>query len=460
MTISFGETFNQVRDCFQEQSVIDSLVPKLASVTIIRDVNGRIRLFLEPSETSTIQTSEITNLSTLLSAKLGNYDGNDIWLPAGEKDAYKALIQTIEAERNLADWDDESILPRWYILERHIAKQAWTDNKVGKPPWAEQLVYQKYKPAIISFFSFKGGVGRTSTLVATALTLARNGHRVAIVDLDLEAPGLATIFSPDNSENSGVIDYLLEKKIQGNDWKLRTNLLSISDRALLGDDGESIQLLPAGTIDNNYLEKLARLDFQNLVNSELQSTMVDMLSELESAVRPLDFILMDARAGFHDIGGLAISNLCHAAVIFGTQSRQSWAGLTHVIRHLASPGIDDRLPLILAHSMAPSIGTSGREQELTEFRERAYDVFRENYYSVDEDVPNSNDREESFFPIVIPYQESLRGDIALFSLNSTPEESDRLSGLVQVMTNQPYSELAEKLCGLFGREFKQVNLKP
>jgi len=460
MTISFGETFNKVRECFQEQSVIDLLVPKLASVTIIRDVNGRIRLFLEPSEPSTIQASEITNLATLLSTKLGNYDGHDIWLPAGEKDAYKALIQTIEAERNLAAWDDELILPRWYILERHIAKQAWTDNKVGKPPWAEQLVYRKYKPAIVSFFSFKGGVGRTSTLVATALTLARNGHRVAIVDLDLEAPGLATIFSPDSSENFGVIDYLLEKKIQGNDWKLRTNLLSISDRTLLGDDGESIQLLPAGTIDDNYLEKLARLDFQNLINSELQSTMVDMLSELESAVRPLDFILMDARAGFHDIGGLTIANLCHAAVIFGTQSRQSWAGLTHVIRHLASPGIDDRLPLILAHSMAPSIGISGREQELTEFRERAYDVFRENYYSVDEDVPNSNDREESFFPIVIPYQESLRGDIALFSRNSTPEESDRLSGLVQVMTNQPYSELAEKLCGLFGREFKQVNLKP
>jgi MinD-like ATPase involved in chromosome partitioning or flagellar assembly len=456
MTISFGETFNKVRECFQEQSIIDSLVSKLTSVTIIRDVNGRIRLFLEPSELSTIQPSEITSLATLLSTTLGNYDGHDIWLPAGEKDAYKALIQTIKAERNLAAWDD-GLIPRWYILERHIAKQAWTDNKVGKPPWKEELVHQKRKPAIVSFFSFKGGVGRTSTLVATALTLARNGHRVAIVDLDLEAPGLATIFSPDSSENLGVIDYLLEKKIQGNDWKLRTNLLSISDRTLLGDDGEIIQLLPAGTIDDNYLEKLARLDFQNLVNSELQSTMVDMLSELESAGRPLDFILMDARAGFHDIGGLAIANLCHAAVIFGTQSRQSWAGLTHVIRHLASPGIDDRLPLILAHSMAPSIGVSGREQELTEFRERAYDVFKENYYSEDETVPDSNNREEPFFPVIVPYQESLRGDIALFSRNSTPEESDRLSGLVQTMTNSPYSELAEKLCGLFEREFKKVN---
>lgn len=455
MTISFGETFERVRECFREQSIIDSLVPKLKYVTIIRDIKGKIRLFLEPLENISIAESETTDLNTFLSTKLGRYYGNDIWLPV-EKDGYKALIDTIKAERVVASWDDESVLPRWYVLERHIAKQAWTDNTLRQPPWSENLVAQKHKPAIVSFFSFKGGVGRTSALVATALTLARNGHRVAVVDLDLEAPGLATIFSPDNSNNLGVIDYLLEKKLQEQDWKLRTHLISINEPNLLGDDGESIYLLPAGTIDDNYLEKLARLDFQNLVDGELQSTMVDMLKELNNEARLLDFILMDARAGFHDIGGLAITGLSHAAVIFGTQSRQSWAGLTHVIRHLARPGVDERLPLILVHSMAPAIGISGRERELTEFREQAYIVFQENYYSEDETVPDANNREEPFFPVVVPYQESLRGDIALFSRNSTPEGSKRLSDLVRIMTDSPYQDIAEKLCILFGRELKNV----
>ena len=451
--ISFSETFEKVQECFNEQSIKDSL----ESITIIRDVNGKIRIFLEPLENITIEESETTGINTFLSTNLGKYYGNDIWLPGGEKDAYKALIKTIKEERVFASWDNESVLPRWYILERHIAKQAWTDKKVGTPPWSEDLVEQQYKPAIVSFFSFKGGVGRTSTLVATALTLARNGHRVAIVDLDLEAPGLATIFSPDNSNNPGVIDYLLEKKIQTDDWKLRTHIIPINEQTLLGDDGQTLQLLPAGTVDKNYLEKLARLDFQNLVNSELESTMVSMLKELESAVKPLDFILMDARAGFHDIGGLAISKLSHAAVIFGTQSRQSWAGLTHVIRHLASPGIDARLPLIFVHSMAPAIRMLGRETELTEFREQAYIVFQENYYSEDETVPDANNKEEPFFPVDVPYQENLRGDIALFSRNSTPEESTRLLNLVKIMTDPPYQEIAEKLCDLFGREFHKNN---
>jgi hypothetical protein len=257
MTICFGETFDRVRECFREQSIIDSLVPKLDSVTIIRDIKGKIRLFLEPLENISIAESETTDLNTFLSTKLGRYYGNDIWLPV-EKDGYKALIDTIKTERVLASWDDESV-PRWYILERHIAKQAWTNQNIGTPPWPESVVYQKHKPAIVSFFSFKGGVGRTSTLVATALTLARNGHRVAIVDLDLEAPGLATIFSPDDSNNLGVIDYLLEKKIQENDWKLRNHLIPINEQTLLGDAWRNHPVTSGGDDRWQLLGKISQI---------------------------------------------------------------------------------------------------------------------------------------------------------------------------------------------------------
>jgi MinD-like ATPase involved in chromosome partitioning or flagellar assembly len=447
MAISFDQVFDRVRECFREQSIINSLVPKLEAVTIIRDVNGKIRLFLDLIEGERTEEVDTVDLDRLLSHKLGTYYGKDIWLPEGTKDGYKALIDTIKAERTAAFWDDSSL--RWYILERHIAKQSWTERM----RWSKNLVEQGHKPAIISFFSFKGGVGRTSSLVATALTLARSGHRVAIVDLDLEAPGLATIFSPDDSTNLGVIDYLLEKKVQKDDWSLRTHINLINEIALLGDDGQPLQLLPAGKVDENYLEKLARLDFQNIVDGELKNTMQNMLKELESAGRPLDFILLDARAGFHDIGGLAITNLSHGVVIFGTQSRQSWAGLTHVIRHLAISGSDEPPSLILVHSMAPALGISGRERELTHFREKAYITFQDNYYSESDDVPNSNDTEEPFYPVVVPYQENLRGDIALFSRESTPEESERLSNLVRIMTDSPYRNIAEKLCTAFGREF-------
>jgi len=54
--ISFSETFARVRDCFQDSS-LGSLVAKLESVIIIRDVEGKIRLFLGLTGTNKIESN-------------------------------------------------------------------------------------------------------------------------------------------------------------------------------------------------------------------------------------------------------------------------------------------------------------------------------------------------------------------------------------------------------------------
>ncbi|NEP89264.1 MAG: MinD/ParA family protein [Okeania sp. SIO2C2] len=456
INITFGETFEKVRECFEEFSIKD----ELESITIIRDVQGKIRLFLQPLKKNSNSEDNILDVDELeksLVQKLGPYYGKDIWLPQGEKDGYKNLIDVICEERVPAEWDDES-QPCWYVLERHVAKQAWTNQKEVKLPWSQQVVDEGHKPAIISFFSFKGGVGRTTTLVATALTLARHGYRVAIVDLDLESPGISNIFFPDREESfPGAIDYLLEKNIQGKNWKLSTHLQLVNDSRLLGDVEKSLPILSAGSVDNNYLEKLARLDCQNLLNfnNPLLKTWHDMFNELNKAAGKLDFILLDTRTGFHDIGGLAIADFSHAVVVFGTQSRQSWAGLTHVIRRLAKPLAPEPLPVLLIHALAPGLVVPGREQELRDFREKAYTVFQDNYYS--ENVPNSTDKEADFYPIVIDWQSELRREITLFERDYSPEEDSRLSDIIDVLTGKPYQQLAERICSIFQRKLNQKN---
>jgi cellulose biosynthesis protein BcsQ len=454
INITFSETFNKVQECFEESSIKD----QLESITIIRDVQGKIRLFLEPLENKNLKDIILNHLEECLKNKLGSYYGEDIWLPQGEKDGYKNLINVIRSERVSAEWDDES-QPRWYVLERHVAKQAWTNKKEIEPPWPQKVVDEGQKPAIVSFFSFKGGVGRTTTLVATALTLARHGHQVAVVDLDLESPGISTFFLPDTEESPpGMIDYLLEKNIQGKNWKLKDHLEVVNEPKLLGDEENILPILSAGNVDKNYLEKLARLDCQNFlnVNNPLQKTWSDMFKELNEAAGKLDFILLDTRTGFHDLGGLAIAELSHAAVIFGTQSRQSWAGLTHVIRRLAKPLAPEPLPLLLIHALAPGIGVPGREKELREFREQAYSVFQDHYYKSSEDPPNSNDQEASFDPIVIDWQSELRREINLSERDSTFENDSSLSNIINILTGKPYQRLAERLCRIFNRK---LNLK-
>src|SRR4051812_6074055 len=49
---------------------------------------------------------------------------------------------------------------------------------------------------IITFYSYKGGTGRSFLLANVAWILASTGRRILLVDWDLEAPGLHNYFHP------------------------------------------------------------------------------------------------------------------------------------------------------------------------------------------------------------------------------------------------------------------------
>ena len=69
--------------------------------------------------------------------------------------------------------------------------------------------------SIITFYSFKGGVGRTMALANIAILLAHMGKKVLMIDWDLEAPGLPRYFVDYKIENrgeKGLLDLLLAAK--------------------------------------------------------------------------------------------------------------------------------------------------------------------------------------------------------------------------------------------------------
>ena len=47
---------------------------------------------------------------------------------------------------------------------------------------------------IITFYSYKGGTGRSMALANVSYLLASWGYKVLLVDWDLEAPGLHNFF--------------------------------------------------------------------------------------------------------------------------------------------------------------------------------------------------------------------------------------------------------------------------
>ena len=49
---------------------------------------------------------------------------------------------------------------------------------------------------VVTFYSYKGGTGRTMALANVAWILAANGREVLALDWDLESPGLHRFFHP------------------------------------------------------------------------------------------------------------------------------------------------------------------------------------------------------------------------------------------------------------------------
>lgn len=74
----------------------------------------------------------------------------------------------------------------------------------------------KHSSKIITFYSYKGGMGRSTTLASLALYLAIHyGKKVFIIDCDVEAPGLTNFFLRENGENNeqnGLLEYIFDKK--------------------------------------------------------------------------------------------------------------------------------------------------------------------------------------------------------------------------------------------------------
>ncbi|WP_295393466.1 P-loop NTPase [uncultured Thiodictyon sp.] len=68
---------------------------------------------------------------------------------------------------------------------------------------------------IVTFYSYKGGVGRSMALANVAEWFRRQGLKVVMVDWDLEAPGLESFFSTDAAEREslggkpGLIDIIV-----------------------------------------------------------------------------------------------------------------------------------------------------------------------------------------------------------------------------------------------------------
>src|ERR1700674_2163025 len=145
---------------------------------------------------------------------------------------------------------------------------------------------------VITFYSFKGGTGRSMALVNVAVEFVKSGRRVLVVDFDLEAPGLDTFNMPQPKQpTKGLVEYVLEYI----DNEASSDASEFIYRSpVLPGTGE-LWIMPAGLPDAEYDERYKSIDWKDLYdNLDGYLLFEDLKSQWDNLLNP-DYVLIDSR---------------------------------------------------------------------------------------------------------------------------------------------------------------------
>jgi cytochrome c-type biogenesis protein CcmH/NrfG len=259
-------------------------------------------------------------------------------------------------------------------------------------------------PYIYTFYSYKGGVGRSLALLNVAYTLAGRGRHVLMIDMDLEAPGISGFLQRQNEvelhhrpAESGVLA-LLEAAMEhlpceDKGLEAAASALPPLDTLLWSVRPERLE-----TLKPNF-GLLGRLDvlgeglnegyFQRLENLGLKSLAHDGIVRLSNLLRlyfkahrfpfrplgvedfeepvqtPYDYILIDSRTGVTEIGGLCVGPLADRLVVLTGLNDQNVEGTATLLKEIGiqlqprkagDPAWDEADPVQASPRDAPALG--------------------------------------------------------------------------------------------------------
>ena len=163
---------------------------------------------------------------------------------------------------------------------------------------------------VISIHSFRGGTGKSNTTANLAAFFATQGQRVAVIDTDIQSPGIHVLFALDPSEvKHSLNDFLWEK-------------CTISDAAydvtsrLGGRVPGKVFLIPS-SLQAGEITRILRDGYDV---SLLNEGIIAVTRELE-----LDYLLIDTHPGLNEETLLSIA-ISEALVVILRPDHQDYQG--------------------------------------------------------------------------------------------------------------------------------------
>jgi cellulose biosynthesis protein BcsQ len=185
---------------------------------------------------------------------------------------------------------------------------------------------------VITFYSYKGGVGRSMAMANIAVLLAQWGYKTLIIDWDLEAPGLENFFSQYIN-----IDTVVKKKGLIDLLNLKVNMPQTDVASIMWDEYIShinidktnvIDIITAGERNEQYIENVRQFDFTSFYKKSDGGQYLEDLREYW--LDRYNFILIDSRTGLTDSSGICSIHMPDVLVLLFTPNDQSFYGIKSV----------------------------------------------------------------------------------------------------------------------------------
>jgi cellulose biosynthesis protein BcsQ len=198
-------------------------------------------------------------------------------------------------------------------------------RSVGRIVFPSELSQTLLSPLIVTFYSLRGGVGRSTALAYTARILAARGQKVICVDMDLEVPSLATLFGKEEHirDKYDLLHFLITLD-QGENADISQYLLRI-------DDSTELSCLPVGKPDANYARLLRFIDIEAWYREERNP--LHLLMELLQNETP-DVILFDASTGFTPFSSPLLFDLSDLVIMTYFPNPQTMTAMPPVVQAL------------------------------------------------------------------------------------------------------------------------------
>ncbi|MEI6756653.1 MAG: restriction endonuclease, partial [Chlorobium sp.] len=186
-------------------------------------------------------------------------------------------------------------------------------------------------PFIVTFYSYKGGVGRSLLAANIGVLSARRG-KTLLWDLDIEAPGLHNIpgLTPAKSVRKGFFEWMISWQESGvaSDKADFSKLVKLVCQT---PEQDRLFILPAYGDNKDFAGLFQSIRWDDFLVRDLDSGLALFRGILDAFGKAgFETVLLDSRTGITDIGGLLAALLPHATVLVGNYGRQNTKGLAHV----------------------------------------------------------------------------------------------------------------------------------